>query len=101
VRVYELRASHVDLHRRRQLQSDYLLHNSIVIYVMDAAGSSPQRLRMSYKAIYGQPVIESTMITDMITGIIGLLKDTVQDCGAAIADRVGAPHGKYNNPRRF
>jgi len=41
------------------------------------------------------------MITDTITGIIGLLMDTVQDSGAAIADRAGALHGKYNNPRMF
>jgi hypothetical protein len=43
----------------------------------------------------------TSMITDMTAGIIGLLMDTVQDSGAAIADRVGALHGKYNNPRMF
>jgi hypothetical protein len=42
-----------------------------------------------------------TMITNTITSIIGLLMDTVQDSGAAIADRVGALHEKYNNPRRL
>jgi hypothetical protein len=89
--VYELRAIHVDPHRRRQLQSDYLLHNSIVIYVTDVARSLPQRLGKSYKAIYGQRVNEATVITDTITGIIGLSTGTVQDSGAAIADRVAAP----------
>jgi len=37
------------------------------------------------------------MITDMIPGIIGLSMGTVQDSRAAIADRVAAPQGKYNN----
>jgi len=76
---------------------------------MDDVSSLLQPLRKSYKAIYGQRVNESTMITDMITdmitntitGIIGLLIDTVQDSGAAIADPVGALHGKDNNPRLF
>jgi hypothetical protein len=68
---------------------------------MDDVSSLLQAPRKSYKAIYGQRVNESTMITDTITGIIGLLMDTVQDSGAAIADRVGALHGKYNKPRRF
>jgi len=38
------------------------------------------------------------MITDMITGVIGLSTGRVQDSGAAITDRVAAPNGKYNNP---
>jgi hypothetical protein len=38
------------------------------------------------------------MITNMITGIIGLSTGRVQESGAAIADRVASPKGKYNNP---
>jgi hypothetical protein len=37
----------------------------------------------------------------MITGVIGLSTGRVQDSGAAIADRVAAPIGKYNHPRIF
>jgi hypothetical protein len=60
-----------------------------------------QRIRKSYKAIYDQRVNKSTMITDIITGIIGLSTGRVQDSGAAIADRLAALNGKYNNPRIF
>ena len=91
-RVYEIRTGHVDLHPRRQLKSrlpSTWLNG--IIYVTDDVRSLPQRLRKSYKAIYGQRVNESTMITDMITGIIGLSMGRVQDSGAAIADRVAAP----------
>ena len=35
----------------------------------------------------------------MITAIIGLSTGRVQDSGAAIADRVATPKGKYNNPK--
>jgi len=38
------------------------------------------------------------MITDIITGIIGLSMGRVQDSGAAIADSLAAQNGKYNNP---
>ena len=38
------------------------------------------------------------MISDMITDIFRLSTGNVQDNGAAIADRVAAPNGKYNNP---
>jgi hypothetical protein len=105
-RVYEIRASHVDLHRRRQSKSRLpSTRLNGIIYVTEDVRSLPRRLRKSFKAIYGQQLNESSMITsmitDMITGIIGLLIDTVQDSGAAIADRVGALHGKYNNPRLF
>jgi hypothetical protein len=41
------------------------------------------------------------VITGTITDNIGLSTGTVQDCGAAIADRVPAPNGKYINPRIF
>jgi hypothetical protein len=58
-----------------------------------------QRIRKSYKAIYDQRVNKSTMITDIITGIIGLSTGRVQDSGAAIAGRVAALKGKYNNPK--
>jgi hypothetical protein len=44
---------------------------------------------------------DTTMIADMITGIIGLSTGRVQDSGAAIADRLAALNGKYNNPRIF
>jgi hypothetical protein len=105
-RVFQIRASHVDLHRQRQSKSrlpSTLLNG--IIYVTEDVRSLPRRLQKSYKAIYGQRLNESSMITsvitDMITGIIGLLMDRVQDSGAAIADRVGALHGKYNNPRMF
>jgi len=54
--VYELRVINVDPHRGQQLQSDWLVHNSIVICVTAAARSLPQRLWKSYKAIYGQRV---------------------------------------------
>jgi len=96
--IYEIRAIHVDPHRRRQLQSRLLstrldgviyvteaakvdLHDTLngIIYVTDDVGSLPQWLRKSYKAIYGS-------------------MDTVQDSGAAIAI-VAALNGKYNNPR--
>jgi hypothetical protein len=50
---------------------------------MDDVRSLPQRLRKSYEAIYGAT------------------EGGVQDSGAAIADRVAAPIGKYNNPRMF
>jgi hypothetical protein len=50
-----------------------------VIYVTDDVRSLPQRLRKSYKAIYGSI-------------------DTVQDSGAVIADRASALNGKYINP---
>ena len=36
--------------------------------------------------------------TTMITDIFRLLMGRVQDSGAAIADGVAAPNGKYNNP---
>ena len=105
-RVYEIRASHVDLHRRRHSKSrlpSTRLNGSI--YVTEDVRSLLWRLRKSYKAIYGERLNESSMITsmitDMITGIIGLLMDIVQDSGAAIADRMGALHGKYNNPQMF
>jgi hypothetical protein len=64
---------------------------------MDDISSLLQRLRKSYKAIYGKQINESTTITDMITSVIGLSTGRVQDSGAAIADRVAAPIGKYNN----
>jgi hypothetical protein len=41
-----------------------------IIYVMDDVRSLLQRLRKSYKAIYVQQINESTMVTDMITGIV-------------------------------
>ena len=105
-RVYEIHASQVDLHRRQQSKSRLpSIRLNGIIHVTEDVRSLPRRLRKSYKAIYGQRLNESSMITsmitDMITGIIGLLMDTVQDSGAAIADRVGALHGKYNNPRMF
>jgi len=58
---------------------DYLLHDSMESYVTDDVRSLLQRLRRSYKAIYGR----------------------VQDSGAAIADRASAVKGKYNNARIF
>jgi len=36
--------------------------------------------------------------TDTITGNIGLSTGRVEDSGAAIADGVAAPNGKYINP---
>jgi hypothetical protein len=41
--------------------------------------------------MYSHGVNESTTITDMITGIIGLSMGRVQDSGAGIADHVAAP----------
>ena len=55
----------------------------------------PQRLRKSYKAIYGQRRCD---YTTMIPDFFRLLMGRVQDSGAAIADRVVAPKVKYNNP---
>ena len=43
----------------------------------------------------------TNLITDMLTGIIGLLMDTVRVTGAAFADHLGALHVKYNNPEMF
>jgi len=103
-RVYEIPASHVDLHRRWQSKSRLpSTRPNGIIYITEDVRNLPRRLRKSYKAIYGQRLDESSMITsmitDMTTSIIGLLMDTVQDSGAAIADRVGALGRKYNNPR--
>jgi len=70
-----------------------------IIYVRDDFRSLLQRVQKSYKATYSRRVTESTMITDMITGIIGLATGRVQDSGAAIADCVAAPSGKYKDPR--
>jgi len=98
--VYEIRASHVDLHHRRQWKSQ--LHSTRlngIIYVTDDVRNSLQRLRKSYKAIYGQRLWnDATMITDIITCVIGLSTGRVQDSGAAITDHVAPPNGKYNNP---
>jgi len=71
------------------------------IYVMDDVRSLLQRLQKSSKATYSQRVTESTMITAVITGIIGLSTGRVQDSGAAIADRVAAPNGMNYNSWKF
>jgi len=68
---------------------------------MDDVRSLLQRLQKCYKATYSQRVTESTMNTDMITGIIGPSTGRFQESGVAIADRVAAPSGKYNNHRIF
>jgi hypothetical protein len=52
-------------------------------------------LRKSYKAIYGQQLCNNTT---KIIDFFRLLMGRVQDSGAAIAHRVAAPNGKYNNP---
>jgi hypothetical protein len=72
-RFYEICASYVDLHRPRQLKLRLLStrHNGIV-YVTDDVRSLLHQLRKSHKATDGEQVSESTTITDVITGIIGL-----------------------------
>jgi len=92
-RVYEIRTSHVDLHRRRQLKSRLLsTRHDRVIYVTDAARSSssgyamiqlwlPNDYRYDYRYHWA------------ING------GRVPDSGAVITDRVAAPIGKYNNPK--
>jgi hypothetical protein len=72
-----------------------------IIHLMDDVRSLLQHLQKSYKATYSQRVTESTLITDMITSIIGLSTGRVQDSGVAIRDCVAAPSGKYNYPRIF
>jgi hypothetical protein len=62
---------------------------------MDDVRSLLQRLRKSYKAIFGQRLYKNTT---MITDFFRLWMGRVQDSGAAIADRVAGPNGKYNNP---
>jgi len=96
--VYKLRVINVDPHHGQQLQSDRRLHNSIVSYITAAARGLPQRLEKCYNAIYGQWVNEATVITDTITCIIGVSTGRVPDSAAAIADRVAAPNGRYDNP---
>jgi hypothetical protein len=69
-----------------------------ILYVTDDDSSLVQRLRKSYNAIYSQRVCNDlTMNTDCFR----LLMDTVQDSGAAIADRVKSMHGTKNNSREF
>jgi len=72
-----------------------------LIYGMEDVTGSPQWQRQSYKAIYSQRVNESTMITNMISGIIGLSIGAVQVSGPAITDRVAASLGKYNHHWMF
>jgi hypothetical protein len=79
-RVYKIRASHLNVHRKSQSESQ-LPSNRLngVIYVMDAGGSLQQRLQKSYKAVYKSI-------------------NTVQDGGAVIGDCASAQNGKYINP---
>jgi len=74
---------------------NYLLQDCGIIYVTDDVRSLPHRLWKSDKARYGQRVNESTMIIDMITGIICLHTGRAQESGAAIADHAAALNGKY------
>ena len=55
---------------------------------MDDVRSLVQRLRKSYKAIFGQRLCKNTT---MITDFFRLWMGRVQDSAAAIADRVAAP----------
>ena len=100
--IHAICTIHIERCHRWQFQSQLpSTRLNLVTYGMVDVSNLPNRLRKSHKAKYCWPVTESTMITNMITGIISHWTGTVQHRGAAIAERVAAPIGMYNNPWMF